>query len=267
MIIDSHQHVMIPASLQLEQMDQAGVQKTILFATAPHPEQAPGLDGIRREMESLHKILAGSHGVNDTCTRLSGNIHALSDRIAQYPQRFLGFGPVPLGLTVRDTSLWLEQNILKHGFKGLGEFTPGNDRQMEQLEAVFEAAGDYPRLPLWVHTFHPVTRSGLDILMALCLRHPCVPVIFGHLGGSYWMDVIAFTRQHPNAYLDLSAVFSSMAAKIAVHELPERCLFSSDAPYGSPWLSRQMVELVSECTETAALVLGGNIARLLDLDL
>lgn len=267
MIIDSHEHVMIPASLQLAQMDQACVQKTILFAAAPHPEQARGLDDFRKEMESLQKILAGSHDVKDNCTRLIGNIHALSERIAQYPQRFLGFGPVPLGLTDRDTSLWLEQNILKHGFKGIGEFTPGNDQQMEQLEAVFKAAGDYPRLPLWVHTFYPVTRSGLDILMALCRSHPSVPVIFGHLGGSDWMDVIGFARQHPNTYLDLSAVFSAMAPKIAVHELPERCLFSSDAPYGSPWLSRQMVELVSESTEAASLVLGGNIARLLDLGL
>lgn len=265
MIIDSHEHLMIPAGFQLDRMDQAGVQKTVLFATAPHPEKARGLDDIREEMEALQKILAGSNSLEDNCKRLAANTLALSERIAEYPDRFLGFGPMPLGLTQEAASLWLEQHILKHGFKGVGEFTPGNDMQMHQLETVFKAACVYPGLPLWVHTFHPVTHSGLHILMELCRSYPSVPVIFGHLGGSNWMDAMYFAREHPNVCLDLSAAFSSMAVQIAVRELPEQCLFSSDAPYGSPLLSRQLIEYVCEGPQTSSLVLGGNIARLLKL--
>ncbi len=40
MIVDSHQHVMLPASMQIKKMDDAGVDKAILFTTTPHVERA-----------------------------------------------------------------------------------------------------------------------------------------------------------------------------------------------------------------------------------
>lgn len=39
MIIDSHEHMMLPTEMQLQMMDAAGIDKTILFCTAPHPEK------------------------------------------------------------------------------------------------------------------------------------------------------------------------------------------------------------------------------------
>lgn len=33
MIVDSHQHVMLPASMQIQKMDDAGVDKAVLFTT------------------------------------------------------------------------------------------------------------------------------------------------------------------------------------------------------------------------------------------
>ena len=36
MVIDSHEHIMFPIKMQLDKMDAAGVDKTILFCTAPH---------------------------------------------------------------------------------------------------------------------------------------------------------------------------------------------------------------------------------------
>ena len=33
MIVDSHQHVMLPTSMQIKKMDDAGVDKAILFTT------------------------------------------------------------------------------------------------------------------------------------------------------------------------------------------------------------------------------------------
>ena len=40
MIVDSHQHVMLPTSMQIKKMDDAGVDKAILFTTTPHVERA-----------------------------------------------------------------------------------------------------------------------------------------------------------------------------------------------------------------------------------
>ena len=47
--------------------------------------------------------------------------------------------------------------------------------------------------------------AKLDEKIAFYQQEPAVPVIFGHMGGSNWMDVIAFAKEHGQAYLDLSA--------------------------------------------------------------
>lgn len=58
--------------ISLEKMDMAGVDKTVLFCTAPHPERAGTLNEL--EMESLNKILAGSNSREDNITRMKNNI-------------------------------------------------------------------------------------------------------------------------------------------------------------------------------------------------
>lgn len=77
------------------------------------------------------------------------------------------------------------------------------------------------------------------------------------------MEAVDFAESVPNAYLDLSAAFSTLAARIAITELPDKCLFGSDAPYGEPWLSRQMIEFLSPSSEITEKVLGGNISGLI----
>ena len=90
-------------------------------------------------------------------------------------------------------------------------------------------------------------------------------MIFGHLGGTNWIEVIKFAKAHHNVYLDLSAAFASIATKMALIELPEKCLFSSDAPYGEPYLYRELIEFVSPSKEIAELALGNNIKELLHI--
>jgi hypothetical protein len=101
--------------------------------------------------------------------------------------------------------------------------------------------------------------------MELCQKYVSVPVIFGHMGGSNWMEVIAFARENRNVYLDLSAAFTPLSVKTALMEIPERCLFGSDAPYGEPYLVRQLIEYVSPTPEVAIMALGENIVNLLKL--
>ena len=192
MIIDSHEHIMFPIKMQLDKMDEAGVE-------------------------------------------------------------------------LEETEKWMDTQITSNSLYGIGEFTPGSEQQIKQLETIFQALMATKIYPVWVHTFHPVTVDGIKLLMSLCEQYPGIPVIFGHLGGSNWMDVIKFAKEHGNVYLDLSAAFVSIATRMALAELPERCLFSSDAPYGEPYLYRQLIEFVSPDKRTAEMVLGENISRLLEL--
>ena len=267
MIVDSHQHVMLPTTMQIQKMDDAGVDKAILFTTTPHVERAATatLDAIGAEMQVLYQLLAGSYSPEARIVKMKDTILELNQAIQDAPGRFYGFGPVPLGLADDNTAKWVKDYIAGNSFKGVGEFTPGSETQITQLEAVFKALTDYHRLPIWVHTFNPVTLNGIKILMELCRKYPAVPVIFGHMGGSNWMDVIAFAKQQGNAYLDLSAAFTPLSVKAALTEVPERCLFGSDAPFGEPKLCRQLIEFVSPSSSITEMALGGNIERLLQI--
>lgn len=88
--------------------------------------------------------------------------------------------------------------------------------------------------------------------MDLCEQHPQVPVIFGHLGETNWIEVIKFAKTHGNVFLDLSAAFSSIATRMALIELPEKCFFSSDAPYGEAYLYYELIEFVSPSKKSQA---------------
>lgn len=264
MVIDSHEHIMFPTKIQLDRMDAAGVDKAILFCSAPHPEKAGNLNELETEMNALYKILAGANKKEDNMKRLEKNISEITTTVNEYPNRFWGFGSVPLGLGLEETQNWIDSQIIAHSLCGIGEFTPGNEQQILQLDVVFQAIRNTRIYPVWVHTFNPVTLNGIRLLMQLCEKYPEVPVIFGHLGGSNWIDVIKFAKEHDNIYLDLSAAFASIATKMALVELPEKCLYSSDAPYGEPYLYKQLVEFVSPSQSIAKMALGENILRLLD---
>ena len=56
MMIDSHEHIMLPTEKQLQMMDKAGVDKTILFCSTPHPENAASLTEIETEMARSAKF-------------------------------------------------------------------------------------------------------------------------------------------------------------------------------------------------------------------
>ena len=267
MIVDSHQHVMLPTSMQIKKMDDARVDKAILFTTTPHVERAATatLDAIGAEMQVLYKLLSGSYSPEARMEKMKDTILELNQAIQAAPDRFCGFGPVPLGLSEQATAEWVSEYIVENSFKGIGEFTPGSETQIKQLEPVFKALEDHRSLPIWIHTFNPVTLNGIKILMELCRKHPAVPVIFGHMGGSNWMDVIAFAKEHGQAYLDLSAAFTPLSVKTALTEVPEKCLFGSYAPFGEPQLCRQLIEFVSPSLSVTELALGGNMERLLQI--
>ena len=262
MVIDSHQHFIIPEELQNQKNEESGIDKAILFSAIPHPERANNLQEICSEMNVLNSILSGENAQKKSKNLMRDNIQSIQNRIEKYPQKYLGFAPVMLGMSLDETSAWIE-DVVKKGFKGLGEFTPGNAEQVSLLETVFRAADQFNKLPIWIHTFSPVTIDGLQILMGLCKKYPKVPTVFGHLGGINWIEAIEFAKTNNQVYLDLSGTFTSLAVKSAISELPNRCLFSSDAPYGEPFLQKRMVEFLSPSRITAEMVLGGNISELL----
>ena len=109
MIVDSHQHVMLPTSMQIQKMNDAGVDKAILFTTIPHVERAAAatLEAIGAEMQVLYQLLSGSYSPEARISKMKDTILELNQAIQVAPDRFYGFGPVPLGLSEQATAEWV----------------------------------------------------------------------------------------------------------------------------------------------------------------
>lgn len=260
MIIDSHAHVVLPVEEHIRLMNEAGIDKTILFSTSIHPEKAETMAEFEQEIRLLGEIITGKRNAAEIKKAANRENYEITTR---YPDRFVGFGNIPHGLDYKETAAWVEQEVIQYRFIGLGEFTlPAG--QVHTLKNSFAAAREFGNLPIWVHAFWPLTLQDIKALAELAGQFPEVPVIIGHLGGMHWLDTLAIAKEQKNLYLDLSAVFTAVAVKIAVKELPERCLFSSDMPYGDVLLAKQTVERFCSNPHIRELVLGGNVAALLE---
>lgn len=265
MIIDSHEHIFLDLNMQLELMKKGGIDKTILFSTTIHPENAHNAPELESEMNKLTKILSGTLKGEERLNMQRKSNEDVIEAVKSSPDKFMGFGAVPLDLEQDYTSEWIKKYIVDSCLSGAGEFTPGSMEAVMNLEKIFKALSDYPDYPMWIHTFHPVDIEKLKIIMSMCHKYPKVKVIFGHLGGANWQSVIEFAENEPQVYLDLSAVFSTLQIKAAVWRLPEKCLFASDAPMGDPGIYRYMFERTIQDKSVLKCVLGENIERILGI--
>jgi uncharacterized protein len=266
-IIDAHSHVHDPVDAHLSALDDAGVARTVLFPTRPHPERATDLASLRREMSVLDRALkGGSAGPADPTAddAYATAWRELDEALAAHPDRFLGFGSVPLGRPAAATAAWVADEVVGRGLHGIGELTPPPDRAA-LVEPVLQAARDHAGLPVVVHGHAPTTAADLRTLAGLAARYPEVPLVISQLAGAHWMEAIELALATPSIHLELSTAHIIFAVRLAIRELPTRTLFGSDAPYGDPVLSRATVERVTPPGEIRERVLGGNLLELLRL--
>lgn len=261
MIIDGHSHVILPVEKHIEIMDKAGVDKTILFSTRIHPEKADNLTDLKKEMKSLNEIVNGN--ANALLIKNDNAITELKEAIEKYPSRYIGFGKIPTGLNKNDTISYIEEHIVKNNLAGLGEFTLSSG-QVKILKTVFEASMELKKLPIWIHAFNPLNLQDIKEIAELAKLFPSIPVIMGHMGGTNWLTAIELSREIPNLHLDTSAYFSTLVLKIAIDELPHKCIFGVDMPYGDLQLSLDTIRKVCNDSSINNAVLGENIERLLD---
>lgn len=261
MVIDSHAHVIIPSGRQLQLMAEAGIERTVLFTSMIHPETATNIKKFEEELNKLYGIL---HGVKNPLDERIHAIEELAKVIKENPEKYIGFGPIPCGLTYNENLAWIEKYIIANGFRGIGELTPASGK-VSELDALFRASREAGNLPLWVHTFFPLNFKDIKDLLVLAKQYPTVPTIIGHMGGIHWLDTLQAVKEIPNAYLDLSATFTTMAPSFAIREFPERTFFGSDAPYSLPLTAKTIIEQLVTDQHVLEQVLGGNIARLLHI--
>lgn len=262
MIIDGHSHVTFPIQEHIKAMDAAGIDKTVLFSTTFHPETSTNFSEVKASMEYLNNLLAGKTGSMVEVRKKS--VSELVDAIAQYPDRYIGFGGVPVGLDLSGTLQYVNDVICKNHLVGMGEFTLGSG-QIHLLKNVFNASQEFNHLPIWVHAFSPLTLQDIKDVAELAKDYPETPVTLGHLGGTNWLETIELVKEIPNLYLDISAYYSTFVLGAVINEAPEKCLFGVDRPFGDLQLSKDTVLRYAKTPAISNAVLGENIAGLLKI--
>jgi predicted TIM-barrel fold metal-dependent hydrolase len=257
-ILDAHSHVHDSVDSHVALLDEAGVDRTIVFGTRPHPERATDVASLRRELSVLADTVSG-RSTGGASYRLAWD--EVDAAIAAFPDRFIGFGKVDLELPTEEIATVVETEFVRRGYRGIGELTPPPG-QAGRVEPALAAAADHGGLPVVVHGHGP-TVADLETLAALARRHPSVPLVVSQLGGLNWLPAIELAHDVPNLYLETSTANIIFAIRLAIAELPDRVLFGSDAPYGDPCLARATIERVTEPGQLRDRILGENLAELL----
>ena len=263
MIIDGHSHVTLPIQEHIRAMDEAGIDKTVLFSTTFHLEASSNFADVKLSMEFLNDLLAGKKGSMVEARQKA--VSELMEAIAQYPDRYIGFGAVPVGLDLHGTLQYVNDVICRNHLAGMGEFTLGSG-QIHLLRNIFSASQEFNNLPVWVHAFFPLTFQDIKDIAEFAKSYPQTPVILGHLGGSNWLETIGLVKEVPNLYLDTSAYYSTFVLGTIINEAPGKCLFGVDRPFGDLQLSKDAIIRFAKTSAALNAVLGENIARLLNIN-
>lgn len=261
LVVDGHSHVTLPIEKYIQLMDEAGIDKAILFRTMVHPETKGSLEEVQREMIQLGRILSGSSSVAVRYAQKANE--ELFEIVSKHPNRFYSFGIVPTSMELEDIIRSVKSQIRKYRILGLGEYTMQSG-MISQLDKVFSASAHTAKLPIWVHCFNPITLDDILELVSLAEKYPTVPVIIGHNGGSNCMKVIDIAKEHSNIYVDLSASFSSLVLRLTIESIPCKVLFGVDYPYGDMLVSKLMIERAVKDNLIKSQVLGGNMIGLLN---
>ena len=262
MIVDGHSHITFPLEEHIQAMNQAGVDKTVLFSTTFHPEEAQNASEVKAAMQYLGDLLAGKKG--SMVEARKNSIKEIVNAVKKFPERYIGFGAVPPGLNLEETNQYIEENIMANQLAGIGEFTLGSG-QAHLLENIFTASHEWGDLPVWIHAFYPFTLQDIKDTVAYAREYPDIPVILGHLGGGNWIETMDLASQNRNIYVDTSACYSTLVLKTVINEIPEKCIFGVDRPFGDLELSKQAILKYAGSQEVARAVLGENIAQILKI--
>jgi predicted TIM-barrel fold metal-dependent hydrolase len=97
---------------------------------------------------------------------------------------------------------------------------------------------------------------------------PQIPFILSELGPKRGFDAhfeaIAIARRYPNVYLSTGALVGYEYLEIAARELgPQKLIFASNGPEADARVELYRIRLLKLAPAGEAMVLGGNIQRLL----
>ncbi|MDM0106064.1 amidohydrolase family protein [Variovorax sp. J22R24] len=187
---------------------------------------------------------------------------ALSRIVAAKPERFIGFAMVHAERDRGRILPMLTTAVQRYGFAGIKVHRHDAAINREICDAARRL-----RLPV---LYDLVGESWVVELLAQ--QYPDVVFIIPHLGSfaDDWraqLALIDHLERHPNVYADTAGIRRFDLLLQAVRRAgAHKILFGSDGPWLHPGLELEKIRLLQLTPEDEALVLGGNLSRLLGLN-
>ena len=250
MIIDADAHIAptggdFAVEKHLERMERAGIDKSLVWLK-------PDYRG----------------------TEIEGHNRYVYEATRKYPDRLIGFGWTDPTVSVEHALKMVKVCVQEYGFYGVKMngaqnryFIDDPQIAMPVVEAI-AATGKVLALHIGPDEYertHPLRAAKIARLF------PEMPILMVHMGMADPMMnkvVIKVAHECPNMYLVGSST-TYLAVLDAIKSLgAERVLFGTDAPFQWPHVIKAMYDAALDGEVTAeekALVMGGNLARLLGM--
>ncbi len=218
--------------------------------------------------------LMDKNGINKIVTFPMGHIltlNAEANRIVaeeakRYPDRIIPFIRVNPHFG-EDAVKEFEQGVKELGFKGL-KLHPVRESFTANDEIVFPLIEKaiYLKVPVLIHS-HTRNQSHPTLIGDLADHFPDATIIMAHLGCTQYKDAMFVLRHCPNVSADTSCqpwLHRILKQVIDVAGV-ERIYYGSDAPLHTPEIEMMKVKLAGLNEDEMRLIMGENIARLLNL--
>lgn len=180
----------------------------------------------------------------------------IAEICGRHPGKFIGFAKHDPKTEAGRIRPMLRREVESLGLRGLKLH---EHPTREVLDAVAELG-----IPI---LYHPSRVSSFHMIAP---EYPQISFIMAHLGNFASRDwpehlaAIDVARRYPNVYLDTSSVVFFKFLEMAAREPgPKKLIFGSDGPELDSRVELYKVKLLKLPPSDEALVLGGNIARLL----
>ncbi len=244
MIVDGHVHIGKSTRLQIN-MDGAGLMR-----------------------------IADAMGVDKLCctdlTALFYDMHEgnrlLYDEMRRFPDRILGYASLHSTRFGQEGLDEIRRCRDDYGMRGLKIYsTPEMSIAEPAMIPIIELCAEL-KMPILAHT----TPTECEYLMS---HVPEVQFIMAHAGGQPfahgdWNRAIMVAAKFPNLYLDTacSTVDTGFVESCVAALGAERVIFGTDVPLLDPWPQLAKVKETRLADEQRALLMGGNILRLMGVN-
>lgn len=190
---------------------------------------------------------------------------ALGRDMTRYPDQVIGYVTVPNPRFGRAAAEEIRRCHERYGMRGIKTYSRPEATMSDPSSVPFFETAAELKMPILVHA----TPAECDYILT---RVPGAIVNMAHMGGHPWAHgdwhaAVACAARHPNLYLDTasSQLDNGMLEYAVEHVGAERVLFGTDMPLLDPHTQRAKVTGAELDDEAKALILGGNMARLLGM--